>query len=261
MKKLIVIIISFLVLCGPLLFRQPVEISPPPEPEGSLGMQTATEIPHTRVDIVSTDPMNEIVEEQPFYTETQELLIIAEPKKSDSSAVSTDDQPERNEKPEPGYTVVHHEAEYKTVHHNAVTIHHDAEYKLLHHDAEGHFEETVISPAWDETVRKEKAEQHVFCNEGSCHMDFTTAGLSSSQIWDHIEAHALKGEASGHHTEEITTVVNETVHHDAQTERVWVIDKEPWNEQVLIKDAWDEVIPAYDERVLVKEAWDEIVPE
>ena len=88
-------------------------------------------------------------------------------------------------------------------------------------------------------------------------MDFTAAGLSNSQIWDHLDAHALKGEASGHHTEDVKTVVTETVHHDAITERAWITDKAAWDEKVLVREAWNEVRPAYDEQVLIKEAWDE----
>ncbi len=260
MKKLIIIIISFLVLCGLLPFRQLVVINPPPKSEGSLGLQIAEEIPHTRVDIVSADPLSDTAEDQPFYTEPQEELTITEPIKSDPPAVFKENHSSNDEKPKPGYTIIHHEAEYKTIHHDAVTIHHDAEYKIIHHEAEGHFEETVVTPSWDETVSKEKTVQHVFCNEGSCHMDFTAAGLSNSQIWDHIEAHALKGEASGHHTEDVKTVVTETVHHDAITERARITDKDAWDEKVLVREAWDEVRPAYDERVLIKEAWDEKIP-
>ena len=76
MKKLIIISISFLVLCGLLPFRQLVVIKPPPKSEGSLGLQIAEEIPHTRVDIVSADPLSDTAEDQPFYTEPQEELTI-----------------------------------------------------------------------------------------------------------------------------------------------------------------------------------------
>ena len=38
----------------------------------------------------------------------------------------------------------------------------------------------------------------------------------------------------------------------------WIVDKPAWDEQVLVKEAWDELIKeAWDEQVLVKEAWDE----
>ena len=40
----------------------------------------------------------------------------------------------------------------------------------------------------------------------------------------------------------------------------WIVDKPAWDEQVLVKEAWDELIKeAWDEQVLVKEAWDETV--
>ena len=188
---------------------------------------------------------------------SSELITIS----VEAASVPAPEQNESKASKGPQYKIIHHEPEYKTVHHDAVMIQHKAVYKTVHHDAEGHYEDVVISPAWDEEARKEKTEQHVFCNESSCHMDFTSAGYSNDQIWDHIEAHALKGEASGHHTENIKTVVTETIHHKAQTQRVWITDKEAWDEKVLVKDAWEEIIPAYDEWVLVKEAWDEAVPE
>ena len=260
MKKLTIIIISFLALCVVLFFRQPAVTETPPEPEGRLSIQSAEEISYSRVVVVSADPMSDTAEDQPFYTETQDVLIVSEPKKSDSSAVSTGNQSKNDEKPKSNYTVIHHEAEYTIIHHDAVTVHHEAEYKIIHHEAEGHYEETVLSPAWDEVVEKTSYEQHIVCNEGSCNMDFTAAGYTSSQIWDHLEAHAIKGEASGHHTEDKATNITETIHHDAIIDQVWVVDKTSWDEKVLVKDAWDEIIPAYDERVLVKEAWDEKIP-
>ena len=257
-KWIAVVIVLFIIAGAFFFFRQPVKINPPPEPEGSMSLQTAEETPSAQVDIVSTDSMSVTAEDQPFYTDPQDT--ITEPKKSDPPAVPKENPSGRGEEPKSSYKIIHHEAEYKIIHHEAVTIHHDAEYKIIHHEAEGHYEESVVTPAWDETIQKEKLEQHVFCNESSCNMDFTAAGMSTSQIWDHIEEHMLKGEAGGHHTEDIKTVVTETIHHDAVTERVWVTDKDTWDEKVLVKEAWDEVTPAYDEKVLVREAWDERVP-
>ena len=260
LNKVVIFFISILAIVWMLFFRQPAVMNLPPEPEESMNSQVSELIPQARMNILSTDPVSDAAEDQPFYTDTQDISTITEPKKSDSSAIPKEDNSGRDEESKPGYTVVHHEAEYKTIHHDAVTIHHDAEYKTIHHEAEGHYEEVVVTPAWDEAVSKEKTEQHVFCNESSCHMDFTAARLSNSQIWDHLEAHALKGEASGHHTEDIKTIITDTVHHEAETKQVWITDKEAWDEKILIKEAWDEVTPSYDERILVKEAWDEKVP-
>ena len=258
-KRWVAVVTALFIIAGVFFFfRQPVEIDPPPEPEGNISLQTAEDTPRARVDTVSTDPLNVTAGERPFYTDPQD--DITEPEKSGPPAVSTEEHQVKNDEPQFSYRVIHHEAEYKIIHHDVVTIHHDAEYKIIHHEAEGHYEEVVVNPAWDETVAKEVWVEHTICNEDKCRMDFTLAGYSEDQIWDHLEAHALKGEASGHHTEDIKTVVTETIHHDAITERVWITDKDAWDEKVLVKEAWDEVTPAYDEKVLVKEAWDEKVP-
>ena len=225
-------------------------------------------IPHAKIEIESTDPFpavnEEIVQADSDNTQQPNLSVEDPPSFSGSNSSANEHQNAPDEAPVTTQTktrIVHHEAEYKTVHHEAKLINHDAEYKTIHHDEEGHYEETVISPAWDEIVEKASYEQHVFCNEASCHMDFTAAGLSSNQIWDHLEKHADKGEAFGHHTEDVSITHTEIIPHDAVSKMVWIIDREAYDERVLTKDAWDEVIPAYDERVLVKEAWDEVVSE
>ncbi len=223
----------------------------------------------TQLAEVTTDAITSFSGSNSLLTRNQSSLE-KEPSSPKASTSSKKADPKPDTKPaqtktttgsaaKPDTTVIHHEAEYKTVHHEAIVIHHKAEYRTVHHEAEGHYEETVVSPAWDETIENTKTEQHVICNESSCKMDFTAAGFSVSQIWEHLEAHAFDGKASGHHTEDIEIKTSETIHHDTQVENIWVVDKEAWDEKVISKEAWDEVIPAWDEKVLIKESWDEKV--
>ena len=114
--------------------------------------------------------------------------------------------------------VVHHEAEYKTVHHEAEYKHHEAVYETVHHPEEGHYDLFEVC--------------------GNC--GFATK--NPEEIYDHIKNNAENGCLQYGNKE------------------IWVVDKPAWDEQVLVKEAWDELIKeAWDEQVLVKEAWDETV--
>lgn len=114
--------------------------------------------------------------------------------------------------------VVHHEAEYKTVHHEAEYKHHEAVYDTVHHPEEGHYDLFEVC--------------------GNC--GFATK--NPEEIYNHIKNNAENGCLQYGNKE------------------IWVVDKPAWDEQVLVKEAWDELIKeAWDEQVLVKEAWDETV--
>ena len=112
--------------------------------------------------------------------------------------------------------VVHHEAEYKTVHHEAEYKHHDAVYETVHHPEEGHMDYRNV------------------CH--NCGADITGHAV------EHIQQNGQNGCLS------------------YGTKKIWVVDKAAWDEQVLVKEAWDELIKeAWDEQVLVKEAYDETI--
>ena len=114
--------------------------------------------------------------------------------------------------------VVHHPAEYETVHHEAEYKHHEAVYETVHHDEEGHYE--------------------LFNVCGNC--GFKTK--NPEEIYNHIKNNAENGCLQYGNKE------------------IWVVDKPAWDEQVLVKEAWDELIKeAWDEQVLVKEAYDETI--
>ena len=130
--------------------------------------------------------------------------------------------------PEEGHTenVLVTEAWDEVVHHEAEykTVHHEAEYK--HHDA---VYETVHHPEEGHT------EVHDVCHNCG-------AILANGTALEHIQQNAQNGCLS------------------YGSKEVWIVDKAAWDEQVLVKEAWDELIKeAWDEQVLVKEAWDETI--
>lgn len=113
-------------------------------------------------------------------------------------------------------------------------VHHPAEYKTVHHEAEYKHHEAVY-----ETVHHpEEGHYDLFEVCGNC--GFATK--NPEEIYDHIKNNAENGCLQYGNKE------------------IWVVDKPAWDEQVLVKEAWDELIKeAWDEQVLVKEAWDETV--
>lgn len=113
-------------------------------------------------------------------------------------------------------------------------VHHEAEYKTVHHEAE-----YKHHPAEYETVHHEE-EGHYDYFEVCYNCGFKTQ--SGSEIRDHIKKNYENG----------------CVQYGLSQE--WIVDKPAWDEQVLVKEAWDELIKeAWDEQVLVKEAWDETI--
>lgn len=148
------------------------------------------------------------------------------------------------------------------------TIHHEATYKTVHHDAVIENRTIVVKDAWDETVVTQP-ERH----ETRHHEAIT-----------HVERQLVK-EAY----DEVIPAKTHIVHHDAVTEQRQVLVKDAWDEiipaqtQIIHHDAVTheetiEITPAWDEfveavtklvhheavteqrQVLVKEAWDETIP-
>lgn len=148
------------------------------------------------------------------------------------------------------------------------TIHHEATYKTVHHDAVIENRTIVVKDAWDETVVTQP-ERH----ETRHHEAIT-----------HVERQLVK-EAY----DEVIPAKTHVVHHDAVTEQRQVLVKDAWDEiipaqtQIIHHDAVTheetiEITPAWDEfveavtklvhheavteqrQVLVKEAWDETIP-
>ncbi len=102
------------------------------------------------------------------------------------------------------------------------------QFKTIHHDAVYENKYVVDQPAYDEQVPKYANVPVMICNDCG-------AELNASNCWDHIENHAMNG-GKGSWTDTYKQVVvgYDTVHHPEQGH----------NEQVLVKEAWDEKVSA-----------------
>ena len=128
-----------------------------------------------------------------------------------------------NDKPSGGNTGNNDKPSNPTCSHNWV-----AQYETVHHEAEYTTQWVVDQAAWDEQVPRYESQIHNICDV--CGADLTLNGESPSA---HGKQHAMAGEGAGHHTEVVQILVGyDTVHHPEVGH----------NEQVLVKDAWDEQV-------------------
>lgn len=95
------------------------------------------------------------------------------------------------------------------------TVHHDAQYKTVHHDA-------VTHQVWHDAV----TEEHYICNQ--CGADIT------SDPWGHINKSLMNGGNCGSYHSTYVTV--------KQGYYETVTDQAAYDEQVQVRDAWDETV-------------------
>lgn len=95
------------------------------------------------------------------------------------------------------------------------TVHHDAQYKTVHHDA-------VTHQVWHDAV----TEEHYICNQ--CGADIT------SDPWGHINNSLMNGGNCGSYHSTYVTV--------KQRYYETVTDQAAYDEQVQVRDAWDETV-------------------
>lgn len=95
------------------------------------------------------------------------------------------------------------------------TVHHDAQYKTVHHDA-------VTHQVWHDAV----TEEHYICNQ--CGADIT------SDPWGHLDNSLLNGGNCGSYHSTYVTV--------KQGYYETVTDQAAYDEQVQVRDAWDETV-------------------
>lgn len=155
-------------------------------------------------------------------------------------------------------------AEYKTVHHDAVThvvhhpagshtVHHDAVTHTVHHDAEGYWTQRqwIVTQAANPGLQV--AVHHCQCGF------FTT---SESAMSNHCETKLLEGDYN-HGGGGITwETQGATPEQGYWKEPEWVQTKAAYDEVVVDKAAWDETVvdsKAWDETVVDKAAYDEKV--
>lgn len=130
--------------------------------------------------------------------------------------------------------VVDKEAVYKT-------IHHEAEYKTVHHEAEGYYEKQQVQvgtkPIYEQQL-------HGFCytcnKDIGLYMDPVEGGLSKDYA-AHIEYHRQKGET---HFSLGPKYVNVQVGEEPiyEEKEVWIETKPAWDEQILVREEYDEQV-------------------
>lgn len=85
-------------------------------------------------------------------------------------------------------------------------------YTTVNHPEVGHYETQVIRDAWDEPVYEERI-----------------VGLVTGRIYNSLAEFAAQDE-DGNYT--VKDVQVDTIHHDAETQQVWVVDQPAWTETV-----------------------------
>ena len=85
-------------------------------------------------------------------------------------------------------------------------------YTTVNHEATGHYETQVISEAWDEPVYAMRI-----------------VGLVTGRIYNNLDEFDNQYE-DGNYT--VKQVQVDTIHHDAVTQQVWVVDQPAWTETV-----------------------------
>jgi len=108
------------------------------------------------------------------------------------------------------------------------TVHHDAEYRTVHHDAVTEEVKVTDSQAWTENIYRDWC----VCNE--CGYMAESYSELDQHFWDSHDY-----ECSGYHTE---TVLEKTVEHPEEWHYETRTVSEAYDEQVLVKQAYDETV-------------------
>ena len=90
-------------------------------------------------------------------------------------------------------------------------------YQTIHHEEVGHWETQVIQEAWDEPTYEIKI---IGNNTGKYYSSVDEFGEYGVDNGDY-----------GYHTAQVQTG---TIHHDAVTQQVWVVDQYAWDETIIV---------------------------
>ena len=90
-------------------------------------------------------------------------------------------------------------------------------YQTIHHEEVGHWETQVVQEAWDEPTYEIKI---IGNNTGKYYSSVDEFGEYGVDNGDY-----------GYHTAQVQTG---TIHHDAVTQQVWVVDQYAWDETVIV---------------------------
>ena len=88
-------------------------------------------------------------------------------------------------------------------------------YTTINHPEQGHYETHVVQEAWDDPQFEERV-----------------VGISSGHIYDSVVDFARNGDLYGDGNYAVRQIQVGSVHHDAVTTQVWVIDQAAWTETV-----------------------------
>ena len=86
-------------------------------------------------------------------------------------------------------------------------------YTTVNHPEQGHYETQVVTPAWDEAVYAERI-----------------VGLGTGRIYNSLEEWGNHIDEDGNYA--VKRVQVDTIHHEAVTQQVWVVDQQAWTETV-----------------------------
>ena len=92
-------------------------------------------------------------------------------------------------------------------------------YETVHHDEVGHYETQTVSEAWDEPVYKE--------------MNVCSACGATYVSPDDMAVHIIVEHPDTGASYSNQRIQVDTIHHDAVTQEVWVIDQAAYDEQVV----------------------------
>ena len=85
-------------------------------------------------------------------------------------------------------------------------------YTTINHPEQGHYETRVVTPAWDEAV-----------------YDGKIVGGQTGRVYNSLNEFMNQEEDYSYSVKQIQV---DTIHHDAETQQVWVVDQQAWTETV-----------------------------
>ena len=85
-------------------------------------------------------------------------------------------------------------------------------YTTVNHPEQGHYETQVVSQAWDEPVYARKI-----------------VGGHTGRVYNSLDEFAMQEEDGNYSVKDVQV---DTIHHDAVTQQVWVVDQQAWTETV-----------------------------
>ena len=85
-------------------------------------------------------------------------------------------------------------------------------YTTINHTEQGHYETQVVTPAWDEAV-----------------YDGKIVGGQTDRVYNSLNEFMNQEEDYSYSVKQVQV---DTIHHDAETQQVWVVDQQAWTETI-----------------------------